>query len=118
MRICTILIAVAGARSVEDIDPDTLAVRVAAWKTLVVDVRDANAFRAARIPEAILIPFEELATALRGLPIETSLSIVCETGEQSRIAGNLLWDLGYRNVAVLKGGFVSYLQRGLPVCTL
>src|SRR5437868_3212232 len=103
---------------IEDIDPDTLAVRVAAWKTVVMDLRDENAFRAGRIPDAILIPADELATALRGLPLGTSLSIIGETCEQSRTAADFLWDLGYRHIAILTGGFASYVQRGLPVSTL
>lgn len=100
---------------IEQIDADTLAVRIAAWKTVVIDVRDALAFHTARIPEAIFMPLNELASALQGLPMETSLSIVCETGENAKIAAKLLWDEGYRNLAVLKGGFASYLEQGLPV---
>lgn len=102
---------------IEHIDADTLAVRVAAWKTIVIDVREAGAFQAGRIPEAILVPFDELEAALRGLPIETSLSLVCETGEQASAAALKLWDSGYHNIAVLKGGFASYVDRGLPVTT-
>ncbi len=102
---------------IEHIDADTLAIRIAAWKTVVVDVRDAHAFQAARIPEAILVPLEELVTALRGLPLETCLSLVCETGKQSDAAAVMLSDCGYRNIAVLTGGFANYVQRGLPVAT-
>jgi rhodanese-related sulfurtransferase len=103
---------------IEDIDADTLAIRIAAWKTVVLDLREENAFRAARVPEALLIPINELATALHGLPFETSLSIVGETCEQCRLAADSLWNLGYRHIAVLKGGFANYVQRGLPVSTL
>jgi rhodanese-related sulfurtransferase len=103
---------------IENIDADTLAVRLAAWKTLVVDVRDATEFRAARIPEAIQIPLHELTLGLRGLPLGTSLSLVCQTGEQAILAARLLWELGYRKLAVLTDGFAGYVQRGLPVSTL
>jgi rhodanese-related sulfurtransferase len=103
---------------VEDIDADTLAIRIAGWKTLVLDLRHESAFRAGRIPEAILIPRNELATALQGLPFETSLSLICDTWEQSRSVAGLLWDMGYRNIAVLRGGFATYIERGLPVSTL
>ena len=104
--------------SIEDIDADTLAVRIAGWQTLVLDLREENAFRAARIPDAILIPRNELATALQGLPVGTSLSLICETWEQSRSAAELLWDMGYHRIAVLRGGFATYLERGLPLSTL
>ncbi|MBV9405743.1 MAG: rhodanese-like domain-containing protein [Acidobacteriaceae bacterium] len=100
---------------IEHIDADTLAVRIAAWKTLVLDVRDANASQSGRIPEALRIPISELARGVRGLPLETCLTVVCDTGEQASAAAVTLWDCGYRNIAVLKGGFSSYLERGLPV---
>jgi rhodanese-related sulfurtransferase len=102
---------------IEHIDADTLAVRMAAWKTVVVDVRGANALQAGRIPEAILIPENELSTCLRGLPLETSLTLVCETGAQATLAAGALWDYGFRKIAVLKGGFAGYSERGCPVRT-
>jgi rhodanese-related sulfurtransferase len=100
---------------IEDIDPDTLAVRMAAWKTVVLDVREISGRPTARIPEAILIPLRELKVSLVGLPLETRVSLVCETGEQSRVAAAILAELGYRNIAVLRGGLTGYVERGLPV---
>ena len=44
--------------TIEHITADTLAVRLAAWKTVVADLRDAAAFRRAHIPEAIRIPLK------------------------------------------------------------
>ncbi len=93
---------------IEHIDADTLAVRIAAWKTLVIDVRGAHALQAGRIPEAILIPQNELSTSLRGLPLETSLTLLCETAEQSALAALALWNYGFHKIAVLKGGFAAW----------
>jgi rhodanese-related sulfurtransferase len=100
---------------IEDIDPDILAVRMAAWKTVVLDVRDATSVPITRIPDAISIPLRDLRISLDGLPLETRLSLVCDTGEQSRVAAAILMELGYRNISVLRGGLTSYVERGLPV---
>lgn len=101
--------------AVEEIDADTLLIRLAAWKTFAVDVRDTNGSSGPRIPEALSISLSELPTSLRGLPLQTSLSLVGETDAQSSRAASILLELGYRNLAILKGGFTNYMERGLPI---
>jgi rhodanese-related sulfurtransferase len=100
---------------IEEIDADTLIIRMAAWKTVTVDVRDRSVFPGARIPEALSIPLSELAASIRGLPLETSVSLVCETGVDCSLGASILWKLGYRKLAILRGGFANNLQLGLPV---
>jgi len=100
---------------IEQITPDTLAVRLAAWKTVVADIRDAAAFRRAHIPDAIRIPLNDLTGALAGLPFETSLSLICEIGAVCSFAASLLWKAGYRQLAIVKGGFAAYVEHGLPL---
>ncbi|HEX4228311.1 MAG TPA: rhodanese-like domain-containing protein [Bryobacteraceae bacterium] len=102
---------------IEEISADNLAVRIAAWKTLVLDVRGGEQDQMARIPESIQIPLEELLSSIIGLPLETNLTVVCETGQHSSLAGSLLWRLGYRNLSTLTGGMKSYVRRGLRVVT-
>lgn len=101
--------------TIEQITADTLVVRLAAWKTVVADIRDPAAFHRAHIPEAIRIPMESLTGALEGLPRETSLSLVCETGALCTFAASVLWKAGYREVAIVKGGFAAYVEHGLPL---
>lgn len=99
----------------EAIRPDTLAVRVAAWKTTVLDVRGEEAFRRMHISDAIRVPIDGITGALEGLPLTTSLSLICESGMQCSFAGSLLWNAGYRNIAIVDGGFQAYLEQRLPV---
>jgi rhodanese-related sulfurtransferase len=101
---------------IEQITADTLAVRLAAWKTVVADFRDPAAFRAAHVPDAILMPLEDLTKAVAGLPKRTSLSLICETGKLCSFAASLLWNAGYRKLAIVKGGFAAYVEHGgLPM---
>ncbi|MBV9759536.1 MAG: rhodanese-like domain-containing protein [Acidobacteriaceae bacterium] len=100
---------------IEYISAETLGVRLAAWKTVVADIRDPAAFRKAHIPDAISIPLNNLAAALDGLPRQTSLSLVCDEGKSCTFAASLLWSAGYRQLAVVRGGFAAYLEHGFPL---
>jgi len=101
--------------SLELVEAETLAVRVSAWKTVVIDTRARAAFKRARIREALHIPADTLTGSLTGLPAETALCIVCEMGKRASFAASVLWNLGYRNVAILRGGFAAYLESHLPL---
>ncbi len=101
--------------SIEALAADRLAVRVSGWKTLVVDTRGQAAFASARIPESLCIPLDNLASELAGLPFETALCAVCETGSRASFAASLIWNLGFRNVAFLRDGFAAYREHRLPL---
>jgi hydroxyacylglutathione hydrolase len=101
--------------SLEPLEADTLAVRVLAWKTIVVDTRSAAAFESARIREALRIPLDHFTGSLQGLPAATALCVVCETGNRASFAGSMVWNLGFRNVSFLRGGFAAYLESRLPL---
>lgn len=100
---------------IEEIPADNLAVRLAAWKTLALDVRGLEESRTVRIPESIHIPLDRLLSSMLGLPTETNLTVVCSTGEHASLAASLLWRMGYHNVSTLTGGIASYVRRGLRV---
>lgn len=104
-----------GLGSLEELEPDRVAIRVAAWKTVVLDVRDRQSFAAGHIPDALHISLPTLRGSIAGLPQETSLSVVCEAGDRAGFAASLLWKMGFTNLAILRGGFKAYAERGLPV---
>ncbi|HEX8229050.1 MAG TPA: rhodanese-like domain-containing protein [Chloroflexia bacterium] len=60
------------------------------------------------------IPYNQIADNLDKLPAEKSAKIVltCEGGGMSTAAAQTLADLGYSNVHNLKGGFVSWRDKG------
>jgi hydroxyacylglutathione hydrolase len=99
----------------EELEPDRLAIRIAAWKTVVLDVRDYDSFAAGHIPEALHISLLSLRDSVSGLPEGTPLSLVCNSGERAGFAASLLRKMGYTNLAILRGGFKAYAERGLPV---
>ena len=103
--------------AIEQIEPETLAIRLAGWKTILLDVRDSAAFESAHIAEALSIPLACLTSSLQGLPLETPISIICNTGNKSSLAASLLWNLNYRNLAIVRGGFQNYIERSLAIVT-
>jgi hydroxyacylglutathione hydrolase len=101
--------------SLELLEASTLAVRVLAWKTVVIDTRSAAAFEQARIREALRIPLDQFSGSLQGLPSATALCVVCETASRASFAASMVWNLGFRNVSFLRGGFAAYLESRLPL---
>jgi rhodanese-related sulfurtransferase len=101
--------------SIELLEADRLAVRVSGWKTVVIDTRNLAAFALARIPESLCMPLDNLTHALAGLPAETALCVICETGSRASFAASLIWNLGLRNVSFLRGGFAAYREHRLPL---
>jgi rhodanese-related sulfurtransferase len=101
--------------TIEELEPEALAVRIAAWKTIVLDLRDSEAFRRAHIPEALNLSLKNFKSSVVGLPHESTLTVVCETGEPSSFVASLLWKMNYRNLAILRGGFRRYREAGLRV---
>ncbi len=68
---------------------------------ILIDVRTEGEYRSARIPGAVLLPFDEItkASAAGVIPAKDSKVIVyCRSGRRSEIAAKTLRDLGYSNV--------------------
>jgi hydroxyacylglutathione hydrolase len=100
---------------IDHIEAEVLAVRVAAWKTIVLDLRDREAFERSRIQDAVHVPLREMSAAVSGLPVTSSICLVCETGERSSAAASFLWNLKYKRLSILRGGFRAYVQHGFPL---
>ena len=84
---------------------------------LLVDVRErrdvqALAFGAKNI---VNMPFSELEKGWQELPQDRELLVVCQTGEKSVRASQLLRDKGLTNVKPMRGGILLWMQKGYPV---
>ncbi|MCV6612526.1 MAG: MBL fold metallo-hydrolase [Amphritea sp.] len=84
---------------------------------LVLDVREADAFRQAHIPGAINIPRGQLElrvnTELRD-PTQRIL-IYCQLGKISTLAAATLKQLGFDRAIALDGGFSAWQEQNYPV---
>ena len=101
---------------IREIDPaDALAHQRA--EALLLDVRDDNE-RDAGMPEgAIGVPRGEIPARIREIAADPAREIltICASGRRSLLAAETLRELGYSNVASVRGGFARWQAEGLPV---
>jgi rhodanese-related sulfurtransferase len=77
--------------------------------TLIIDLRDKEAYDAYHVPKAVNIPFEELEGQQYSLSEYYQIVLYCERGSQSLLAARRLCRLGYR-VRNVCGGIHAYLE--------
>lgn len=73
-------------------------------KVVVLDVRTAEEFDGGHIPNALLIPLQELEGRLEELKEEASYLVVCRSGNRSAQASEILLNNGFSNVYNMTGG--------------
>ena len=85
-------------------------------KATVIDVREPDEYKAARVVGSKNIPLGELAGA-KGLPGNKTLPVVlvCATGARSTKAANQLKEMGYDKAVSLQGGIAAWREANLPL---
>lgn len=101
--------------TIDRIDADQLAARVAAGDVSVVDIRGVAEWEAGHVPGAPNIPLGYLAERLDELPAERPVVVHCESGGRSAIAASLLRAHGVDAVVDFHGGFRAWRDAGHPV---
>ena len=84
---------------------------------LVVDVREPEEFAAGHIPGALNVPQADLATRLEELPRDRPLFLVCQAGYRSLRSAQFLRQVGYEQVASVRGGTEAWRAAGRPLET-
>jgi rhodanese-related sulfurtransferase len=82
----------------------------------VLDVRQADEYKAGHIPGAKLIPLNQLGSHLNELPGDREIICVCRSGSRSSAATRQLLSAGYKALN-LSGGMMAWQRAGLPVKT-
>ncbi len=103
---------------VPEISPDEVKTRLAsAKKPVVLDVREREEVRQGYVPGALAIPRGFLEMRVEESLPDKSTPIVayCAGGTRSLLAGRILKELGYQDVASMRGGFTAWKNQGLPV---
>jgi phage shock protein E len=91
---------------------------VAAWKAVIVDVRELNEWKEGHLKGAIHAPKSELddeatrAAQLKKLPKDKIIYMHCQAGGRALDCGELLKEAGY-DVRPLKLGFAELVEGGL-----
>ncbi|HET7167708.1 MAG TPA: rhodanese-like domain-containing protein [Candidatus Limnocylindrales bacterium] len=84
-------------------------------RPVLVDVREADEFRAVRAPGAVLMPMSTFVTRMGELPADRPLLIVCHVGGRSASVASYLLASGRTDVVNVAGGMDAWERAGLPV---
>lgn len=80
----------------------------------VLDVREPFEFRHGHIPGARLLPSGEAWSRLEEVPADRAIAVVCGDQTRSAAVASMLQRAG-RDVRLVMGGMVDWLERGYPV---
>ena len=99
------------------VQPAELLERIQAQSApLILDVRSAQEYAGAHIPDAVNIPHDELAGRLHELAIAKSDEVVvhCESGRRAGLAEAVLVEAGYTDVRDLAGHMRAWRAAAHP----
>jgi rhodanese-related sulfurtransferase len=89
--------------SIEVITPDTLAIRLAGWSTIVLDIGEQGPGPVSH-PTALNFRLDDLPMSLDGLPAETAICLTADSTGTASFAASLLWNFGFHKMSYLKNG--------------
>ena len=90
----------------------------AADAPLLLDVREPQETNLGRLPGAIVIPRGTMETRVEAvIPREAAVVIYCASDNRSALAADTLVQMGYEDVAWMKGGFNGWAVSGGPVAS-
>ena len=98
--------------------PEELARKIAAGTApCTVDVRSRAEFVEGHVPGAVHIPFWQMATRWRDVPVARDAEVVvyCGHGPRAYIAGAVLKQRGFARIAYLTGHMKKWKDLRLPL---
>ena len=83
---------------------------------LILDVRTPDEYANGHVPNAVLMPHDELATRVGelGAEMDTPIVVYCESGRRAGMAGETLLEAGFTNVLHLEGDMSGWRESGRP----
>ncbi len=99
---------------IREVDPSDVAQMPG--HVVLLDVREPNETNLARPKGAVVIPRGLLEGSVEAaVPRDARVVIVCASGNRSALAADTMQQMGYTDVASLRGGFKAWHAAGLPV---
>ena len=99
-----------------DLDPNTAHTELQSDPELrVLDVRTVEEHQSHRLPGAVLVPIQELQARIAELDPDARWLVHCEHGVRSEHACEFLTQMGFSDLANLRGGLAHWAGQGLPL---
>jgi phage shock protein E len=117
--VLAVAVAVAADVSVVPVTQDTLLERQQAddEALFVLDVRSPEEFASGHVPDAVNIPYDQVATRLHEVPRDKDVVLYCRSGRRALIAADTLATNGYTRLQYLEGDIVAWIDKGRPTET-
>jgi len=101
--------------AVRNLSPQEVAAELAAYRILLVDVREPRETALERIPGAMLLPLSMFDPAAIPDPAGREVVFSCATGVRSVRASEFAQAAGLPYRSHLAGGIVAWKAAGLPI---
>ena len=111
-----LLIYSSSTKGGKKISPQLLISLANNGNAFIVDLRNSELFNQGHITGSINIPFNNLSKRFNEIPENNkSIVLVCDMGNVSPNAGELLKKEGYKDLLILRGGVNEWKLQNLPL---
>lgn len=86
-------------------------------KVILIDIRRDDELAGTSVAGAVHMPRDmlEINLAQQGISKETTIYLLCQSGQRSRFAAGALRHFGYSDTWSVEGGFLAWRERNLPL---
>jgi rhodanese-related sulfurtransferase len=113
MKSYSDLVADARTRVPEVSVQDVRGLQQTGSRFVLLDIRDQNEVNLGMIPGATHISRGTLEGKIENaIPRDAKLVLYCSSGNRSLLAGDVLREMGYRDVSSLAGGIRAWVEQG------
>ena len=111
-----LLIYSSSTKGGKKVSPQFLISLANSENAFIVDLRNSELFNQGHITGSINIPFNNLSKRFNEIPEDDkSIVLVCDMGNVSPNAGELLKKEGYKDLLILRGGVNEWKLQNLPL---
>ena len=111
-----LLIYSSSTKGGKKISPQLLISLANNGNAFIVDLRNSELFNQGHITGSINIPFNNLSKRFNEIPEDSkSIVLVCDMGNVSPNAGELLKKEGFKDLLILRGGVNEWKLQNLPL---
>lgn len=105
------------AAEIKEVSPAEAQKAVSKAYSQFIDVRTVEEYADGHAARAENIPLDTLTASFDRLEKNEPVYIICQTGNRSKQAANILRDAGFKNLVNVSGGTAAWQAAGLPMET-
>ena len=83
----------------------------------MLDVRNPDEWVAYHVDGTTLVPLPDLEARVNEVPRDREIIVICNSGNRSQVARDILLDAGFENVTSIAGGIQGWMSAGYDFVT-